>query len=231
MRPAAIRSAYAIGVVGRIGEALLEELVGAERYAAVFVATRGPLRSALGKLRPSPLNPQSPDLGTASPIDDVYCCIDLRPGFFGRDQAYLGASATDLPAIARLARASGAQRFVLIVALSPLDQLSAPEHGVRDYSELGLVGAGFETLVFLRPADEGHAGSGRAFERIVLAIGKALIAYLIPQSMQPLRPQVIARAALNAIDSLGPGVHVLNAPAIRKLLKPEARRAAPGSRL
>ena len=215
------RSAYAIGVVGRLGEAILEALIGCARYGAVHVATRAPLSSTLGKLQPCPLTLESSNAAISSPIDDVYCCTDLRPGFHGRDRAYLRATAADLPAIARLTRAAGAKRFVLVTALAPLDQLSAPERGVRDEFELALVEAGFGTLVLLRPADSGQPASGNPLERIVLGMGNVLAGYLIPQSMQPLRPSLVARAALEAVESLGPGTHVLNAPGIRKLLKLE----------
>ena len=77
---------------------------------------------------------------------------------------------------------------------------------------------GFETLVLLRPAETGRQSTGHPIERLMHAIGGTLASYLIPQSMQPLRPALIARAALEAPDRLGPGTHVLNASAILKLL-------------
>ncbi len=199
---------------------MLEALIGAVRYSTVYVATRSPLASTLGKLRPLPMVVQSPAT-IMSPIDDVYCCSELRPGFYGRDRAYVAVSAADLPAVARLTRAAGAQRFVLLTPLTPLHQLSAPGHGMRDEAELELVRAGFETLVVLRPADTGQPARGNLLERTALGIGGVLAAYLVPQSMQPLRPNLVARAAIEVLDSLGPGTHVLNAPAIRKLLKLE----------
>ena len=74
------------------------------------------------------------------------------------------------------------------------------------------------TPLVLRPADTGRPPTGHPFERVMHAIGGTLAGYLVPQSMQPLRPHLVARAALDAPDRLGPGTHVLNAPAIRELL-------------
>jgi hypothetical protein len=212
------RVAFAVGVVGRLGESLLEALISTQRYSLVHVATRAPLESTLGKLRPSLLTLRSSDIAIPSPIDDVYCCIDLRPGFYGRDRAYATITAADLPVLARLTRAAGAKRFALVAPLTPVDQLSAPGHGVRDMAELDLVQAGFETLVLLRPADSGRPVSANLFQRIALGIGGVLAAYLIPQSMQPLRPDLVARAAIESLERSGPGTHVMNAPAIRELL-------------
>ena len=215
------RTAFAAGVVGRLGEALIEALVGDERYASVYVATRAPLASTLGKLRPCPLTLQSPSAAIPSPIGDVFCCTDLRQGFFGRDRAYAQVTADDAPAIARLARAAGARRFVRLAPLTPVEQLNTTGYGVRNAAELELVKAGFETLVLLRPSDTGQPATGNPFARMALGIGRVLSGYLIPQSMQPLRPHLIARAALEALDCLGPGTHVLDAPALRELLARE----------
>jgi len=215
------RIALAVGVVGRLGEALLEALIGARRYSVVHVATRSPLESTLAKLQPLLLTLQSSSASVPSPIDDVYCCIGLRPGFYGRDRAYVTVTGAEVPAIARLARAAAAKRFALIAPLPALDQLSAPGHGVRDAMELELVRAGFETLVLLRPADSGRPSSGNPFERIARGLGGVLASYLIPQSMQPLRPELVARAAIEAMGGAGAGTHVMNAPAIRQLLKIE----------
>jgi hypothetical protein len=212
------RVALAVGVTGRLGESLLEALVGAARYSVVHVATRAPLESALGKLHPFPLTLRSSGTAVPSPIDDVYCCIGLQPGFYGRDRAYATPNPADLPMLARLARAAGARRFALLAPLTPIDQLSAPAGGVRDTAELELVKAGFETLVLLRPADSGRPPAANLFERIAVGIAGVLAAYLIPQSMQPLRPDLVARAAIEALERAGPGTHVMNAPAIRALL-------------
>jgi hypothetical protein len=212
------RTAFAIGVLGRLGEALLQALAGAPQYSTVYVATRAALVSSLGKLRPCMLALDSSGAAIPSPIDDVYCCMDFRPGLRGRDRAYFPATATDVPAIARLARGAGARRFVLVTPLTPLHQLTAPGRGMRDAAELELVKGGFQTLVLFRPSGTGEPASGNLFERIAAGIGGVLAGYLIPQSMQPLRPHLVARAALEAPDRLGPGTHVMDAPAIRRML-------------
>jgi hypothetical protein len=216
------RTAFAAGVVGRLGEALIEALVGDERYSSVYVATRAPLASTLGKLRPCPLTLQSSSAAIPSPIGDVFCCTNLRQGFYGRDRAYARVREDDVPAIARLARAAGARRFVLLTPLTPLDQLNTPGYGVRNTAELELIKAGFETIVLLRPSDTGQPATGNLFARMALGVGRVLSGYLIPQSMQPLRPHLVARAAVEALDCLEPGTHVLDAPAIRELLEREA---------
>ena len=211
------RVALALGVVGRFGEALLEALLSSPRYSRVQVATCAPLTSTLPKLEPLDLD--RPPGGRLPPgIDDVFCCVDQRPGFYGRDRAYLPMARSRLPDIAPLLRNAGAQRLVLLGALTPVEQLAAPQAGVQDEAELALVRSGFQTLVLLRPADTGRPSTGHPFERVMHAIGGTLAGYLVPQSMQPLRPHLVARAALDALDRLGPGTHVLNAPAIRELL-------------
>jgi hypothetical protein len=209
------RTAFASGVVGRLGEALIETLLASPTYSQVYVATRAPLTSTVPKLVPVTL-----DLETRFPgrIDDVFCCIDQRRGFYGRDRAYQSLSRKDIPEVARAVRNAHARRFVLITPLTPLDQLAAPIQGARDGTELQLIMAGFECLILLRPADTGEPVRANPLERIVHMLGEVLSGYLIPQSMQPLRPVLVARAACWAPDRLGPGTHVLNAPAIRKLL-------------
>lgn len=210
------RTALAAGVVGRLGEALLEALLASPRYRQVYVATRFELTSTLPELLPLAVDQhwQQP----LPEICDLYCCVDQRAGFYGRDRAYMPVDRAQLPAIMSAARRSGVSRFALLSGLAPLEQLSVPQGGLRDANELALVRAGFRTLVLLRPSESGHPGSGHPLERLMQTIGGTLAGYLIPQSMQPLRPGLVARAALDAMDRLGPGTHVLNAPAIRELL-------------
>lgn len=218
------RTALAAGVVGKLGEALLEALLASRRYDQVYVATRFPLTSTLAELRPLAVDQHwqqaLPEAG------DAYCCVDQHPGFYGRDRAYMPVDRAQLPPLAAAARRCGVSRFALLSGLAPLDQLSVPGAGLRDANDLALVRAGFRTLVLMRPAETGHPGPGHPFERLMQAIGGTLASYLIPQSMQPLRPGLVARAALDAMHRLGPGIHVLNAPAIRELLGRD-RHASP----
>ncbi|MEX0961042.1 MAG: hypothetical protein WDZ63_17330 [Burkholderiales bacterium] len=219
----ALRTALAIGTVGRLGEELINCLLETPAYASVHVAVEAPLRSMLPRLRPWQVAPGTfggltPATDIAMPrADDVYCCIDGTRTYFRRDRAYLPLTVEQLPALARTAARNGARRFVLLAPLSAFLQLSAPVGAAMHVREVDLVGLGFETLIVVRPTADYIAGQGNPLERLIAWGAKAVMEIIIPPRLQPLRARHIAQAAINAITDLGPGVHILGAARIAEL--------------
>lgn len=216
------RSALAIGTVGRTGEALINSLLAHPDYATVHVAVEAPLRSTLPRLRPWRIDPDAlARHGDAAdcalpPVDDVYCCIDGSRSHYGRDRAYVPVSAGQVPELARLAAAAGARRFILVSPLPAFLQMAAPAGGALHLREIGLIRLGFETLAILRPTEDFDRGRGNPLARLATWGAKAVLEIVIPRSLQPLRAQEIARAAIGAA-ALGPGVHILGPERIAAL--------------
>ena len=223
------RSALAIGTVGRIGEALINSLLEHPDYATVHVAVEAPLRSTLPRLRPWQITPDTlaehdAAAGLELPlVDDVFCCIDGSRSYFGRDRAYVPVLAQQVPALARLAARSGARRFVLLSPLPAFLQLSAAAGGAMHVREMELIGLGFETLVIVRPTANYATAPGNALARLVTWGAKAVMEIVVPQGLQPLRPQQIAQAAIHAA-TLGPGVHMIGGNQIASLASDQRRR-------
>lgn len=221
------RSALAIGTVGRTGEALINALLEHPDYATVHVAVEAPLRSTLARLRPWRIDPDAlachgDAAGSAlPPADDVYCCIDGRRSYFGRDRAYFPVAAQQLPVLARFAAAAGARRFILVSPLPAFLQLAAPAGGALHLREIDLIRLGFETLAILRPTTTGGGGRGNVLARLVARGASAMLEILMPQGLQPLSPHRIAQAAI-AAAALGPGVHMIGGDRIAALA-PEHR--------
>lgn len=216
------RSALAIGTVGRTGEALINSLLAHPDYATVHVAVEAPLRSTLPRLRPWRIDPDAlarpgdPAGCALPPVDDVYCYIDGSRSYYGRDRAYVPASAGQVPELARLAAAAGARRFILVSPLAAFLQLAAPAGGALHLREIDLIRLGFETLAILRPTTTGGGGRGNLLERLVARGASAMLDILMPQGLQPLSPHRIAQAALTAA-ALGPGVHLIGGDRIAAL--------------
>ncbi|MEO8628293.1 MAG: hypothetical protein ABI612_09370 [Betaproteobacteria bacterium] len=219
------RSALAIGTVGRIGEELLNTLLESAAYRSVSVAVEAPLQSMMPRLRPWQIGAAVLD-GVAEAalanvsmphVDDVFCCISDSRSHFKRDQAYVSVRAEQISALARLAVGQGAKRFVLLSPLSAFLQLSAAHDSVISLNEAALASMAFETIIIMRPtAEHAIAGSGW-LERLIGWGAKAIMEIITPQRLQPLRARQIAQAAVNAAQTLGPGLHVVTGQQIREL--------------
>jgi hypothetical protein len=215
------RSALALGVVGALGEELLAGLVGGGRYAVVHVAVEAPIATATARFRP-----WVPGDGVVV-ADDAFVCITGPETFVPKATPMQRVAAADSVAAARLARACGASRLVLVSPLPALLQLNAAAQALSSAAEVELAELGFETLLVIRPTEDGGAaprgwlpGLVRTFTRMVLDI-------MLPHRVQALRARTAALAILAAAESAGPGIHVLGARELAAIVEQTMPEALP----
>lgn len=223
-RPApAQRDVFVAGNVGVLGEKVLNHLLSSPLFSRVTVAARAPLRSAHARLAVHPLDMQHLDTAALPPgTQDVVCCISGQAGFHKRDDAYVPiAEAQVLPLAAAAARA-GAQRFLLVSPLSAWLQLSAAQAASFGAMELALMRMALPTVIVLRPSgDDERSAAGSLLDRFAAGWLAVLKGYLVPHSLQQLRSDVIARAAVHFLRSAEPGFKVISARDIHAWAYPD----------
>jgi hypothetical protein len=232
-----VRSALALGTVGRLGEELINCLLESPHYAAVKVGVEAPMQSMLQRLQPwlvpaaalSEVPGNTEDLAFPR-VDDVFCCFGDARSHFKRDQAYVMLRKEHILKLAQLAAGSGALHLIVIAPLSAFLQLTATASGLIDTLESQLAGIGFESLIIVRPAADYAKGRGNVIERLIAWGAKATLQIMIPPGLQPLRARQIAQAAVNAAQLLGPGVHIVGAEQIAALATPGVPVKAPRRR-
>jgi hypothetical protein len=211
------------GAVGRLGEALLNEVLARGGYAEVVALSEGDATVSLG-LRGLAIAPLH-----ALPSLDAVCiaqCDPDAPGarsFHGRDAPFVLVDPLAMPGIAAAAAAAGARRLVLIHPLAAWQQMSGLHLGLSGEAELRMAQMPFESVTVLRPLLQSTNAAGGLLRRVA-GVYMSLQFLMMPRSMPTLTSPQIARVAVDVLRRSEPGVHIMGAAQIDERL----RGVAPG---
>ena len=205
------RTALVAGCTGRLGEALLNAVLGSSAYERVYACTCMPLESSLRKLVAADVSRPMPA------VDDVYCLMAgaehamSGASYFGRDDAFAEYPAEQIAALATSTRAGGARRFALVSPLEVYLQSSVFAEALIDTAEQAVNDAGFEAFVILRPTMGERADpSGSIVERFMRWWFRQLT-HMIPTTLLPVRSVRVAAAAVEALTAQQTGRRVVTA--------------------
>ncbi|MFM2399568.1 MAG: hypothetical protein RL341_1725 [Pseudomonadota bacterium] len=210
------QSLYIAGAIGKFGEALIALAASQSRLAAVWVAVEQALPSTEAKVTPT--------FGKALPagVDAAVLVLsDAAAGltYYGRDAIYSRVTATDLLARATALKAAGVRRLALV---QPVDFWQQPE-SVRgllaSQDELAISLLGFEVLLVVRPPrqDDKPAAASR-LQRVVDTYLRQF-RWLAPARL-PLTHRDVAGFVIERLLAGEPGVHVIEAGELEKLIYP-----------
>jgi hypothetical protein len=219
------RTAWIGGATGRLGDALVEQVV-ARCYARVCVLGPHPMPTTVRGF-------ESVDLETlkavpgSRPCDDVYLLYDPRPLPPGVRPAFdpLPTPAA-VVAVAETAAAAGAMRLVLLAPLAAWQQLSAATRLLPQGLEAALAATSIATVIVMKPTREAAIRSLggprlRRFARFYLS----QLRFMLPSSSQVIRSVDLARIAVEQLTTAdAPGVRVIGLAAIEAAIA--ARRTA-----
>jgi hypothetical protein len=241
MRPApsSRRRALVAGAAGRLGEALLAQVVASPRYGAVTVLTEGPLTStvrglagaSLAQLLQAAAEQPQPDAGEL----DVFACWGDAEDPFGhaanrRDAVYASIIGTDaLRSVAAAAAALHTRRLLVLAPLVAWQQISAASRMLPQALEMELARLSIPSVIILRPTAEQQsvAAGGTRMQRFV-RFYLSQLRFMLPAASHSMRSDDIARAALAVMaESDAPGLHVVPLETIRRHAGRKQSRAAP----
>ena len=208
------RSALLAGATGLIGRALLSLLLNGESYHRVTVVARGPMRGIDAHPK---LDWTTVDFGRLPEpfpvVDDVYIALGTTIKVAGSEAAFRRVDFDAVLATARLARAAGARRVIVVSALGADAGSSVFYNRVKGEMERAVAALGYETVVFARPSllvgDRGALGQPvRAGERWALRLLRPVLG-LVPAGLRPIDAGDVARAMLRAAIEAEPGLRIL----------------------
>lgn len=147
-------------------------------------------------------------------VDWVFCALGTTIRQAGSQAAFRQVDFDYALQIAQLARAEGAQRFMLVSALGASARSSVFYNRVKGELEEAIKAIGFEHVSVAQPSLlVGERTEVRLGERIGLMFG-----FLMPARYKPVRVEQVA-AGLIASGAAGkPGWHVLNNISLRRML-------------
>lgn len=192
------------GATGLVGGYLLRRLLAHPSYSQVEILVRheSPVRDP--KLTQRIVDFARLDAGVQGIApDDVFCCLGSTIRQAGSKEAFRRVDYDYPLALARLAKAVGAGKFLMISALGADPKSAVFYNRVKGEVEQAIAAVGLPAAYFFRPSLLlGPRAESRPGEKIGIAIGK-LIAPLLIGGLRKYRP-------IHAVTVAAAMVHVAN---------------------
>lgn len=220
---AALRRAFIIGNVGKLGDELLNVLLESPQYGRVAVGVRKAMRSHVEKLEPLHVPQDHASWNPAEQLkwvpEDLFLCIEPEvKSFWKIGKPYMPVTSAWAAGIALRMRAAGARRIVVITPLEALLQMGMPS-AIHSEDEMAIVDAGYERVLVMRPSEDSRR---EAEEGFLPAVGgvvtRTLASYMTPKSLQPVRVRRAAQVAVETLGTMADGIQVIGAARLRELI-------------
>lgn len=202
------RTALVAGASGLVGSELLAALLTDARYSAVLCVGRRRLALAHPKLTQQVVDFQA--LPVLAPVDDVYIALGTTLKVAGSQAAMRTLDVDAVVALARAARAAGAQRLGVVSSMGANARSSIFYTRIKGEMEEALVHLGFAQTVIAQPGQlsgprEALGQPDRVAERLALKL-MAWLKPLVPANYQPIAAKRVALALLGTLARDTPGV-------------------------
>lgn len=194
------RRALVAGGTGLVGSKLLGQLSVDQRYSQVITLTRRPVASA-AKVETRVVAFDNLEGCDCSPVDDAFCCLGTTRRDAGSAETFRRVDFDYIVAYARMAKRSGARRFLLVSSIGANANSSLLYPQVKGQTEAAVRALDFAVVGIVRPSFlVGHRATRRAGEAAMIAITN-LISPILAGPLRPYRP-VRAEAVANALVQL-----------------------------
>ena len=147
------RSALIAGATGAVGRHVLSMLLAEPRYNEVHVLSRRPLAHEEAGLHVHEIDFDQLDRHSALfDVDDVFCCLGSTMKQAGSKKAFEKVDHDYVVALARLADAAHARRFIMISAVGANPRAMAFYSRVKGRAERDVLDVGPPTIHIIRPS-------------------------------------------------------------------------------
>lgn len=208
---------YIAGATGKFGEALLAQAVAHAQVREVMVAVQQALPSTEAKM--TPVLPQAlPERAQAAVL--VLSDADEPPSYYGRDAVYVRVTDANLLEQVQALVLKKVARLALVQPMDFWQQPDAVRGLLASEEELAISMLGFECLLIVRPArTEGRFVGGSRLRRLV-NLYLSQFRWLAPARL-PLTHRDVAHFVVDQLLTCTPGVHVIEAGQLEKLIYPD----------
>lgn len=218
------------GATGLVGQQLLRLLAQDDGIGHVRALMRRP--ATLAQWLPAPLTARLAPGKVSLPVVDfdqlathselfradwVFCALGTTIRQAGSQAAFRKVDFDYPLQVARLARAQGAQRFLLVSAVGASARSRVFYSRVKGELEDAVRALGFESVTFAQPSTLiGDRADVRPGERLALKLG-----FLTPAAYKPVHDWQVAQGLWRAAHEGRPGVHTLDNISMRRQKQPQ----------
>jgi uncharacterized protein YbjT (DUF2867 family) len=212
------RAAVVAGGTGLIGSTLLQLLGTDTNYHRVTTLARRDVPVPTGVTLQRVDFERLDEAVLPDVVDDAFCCLGTTRKAAGSAEAFRHVDFDYLVAFAKLAKRSGAKRFLLVSSVGASARSSALYTRTKGEGEEAIKAIGFTTVVILRPSFlMGNRAEARAGEAIAISVGRAIGPLLIGplRRYAPVESTAVARTLVEAAATAAAGVTVIESDRIR----------------
>jgi uncharacterized protein YbjT (DUF2867 family) len=208
-------TAWLAGGTGLVGGELLRQLLDDPQFSRVLAVGRRPLTLEHPKLAQARLDFASPAAFDAlEPPAVAFSCLGTTIKKAGSREAFRAVDHEAVLAFARAARKKGAGVFVHVSSLGTDVRSRAFYLSVKGEVERDVARVTFPSVYALRPSMlDGRREERRPAEAVGLVVMRALGPLL--GRYRPTKVEAVARVMIASAKGAAPGVHVIEADAIR----------------
>jgi len=199
-----MKNALIAGAAGLVGGYLLRRLLAHPSYARVEILVRRELPIRDPKLTQhivefARLSDGAPGVAP----DDVFCCLGTTIRKAGSEEAFRRVDYDYPLALARLAKAAGAGKFLMVSALGADPKSAVFYNRVKGEVEQAIAAIGLPAAYSFRPSLlTGPRAEHRPGEKIGIAVGKLIAPLLIGalRKYRPIHADTVAAAMVYAAN-------------------------------
>ena len=209
--------ALVAGGTGLVGGTLLRLLAGDPRYQSVTSLVRRdvPLPSRVIAQR---ADFEQLDELILQHVDDAFCCLGTTLRDAGSAEAFRRVDLDYVAAFARLAKRSGAKRFLMVSSLGASSRSPLLYPRTKGESEAAVATLGFTTVVIVRPSFlTGARDRQRAGETLAVRLGQWIRPVLIGplRKYAPVEATAVARTLATQAATAPAGITIIESNEIR----------------
>ncbi len=215
------RTAMLAGATGLTGQQLLKQLLADARYAEVQALVSKHAFAPHAKLSEHIVDFAA--LPKLPKIDDAFCCLGTTIKMAGSKAAFRTVDFDYVVKVARAAKKSGAQRFMVMSSLGANSKSSIFYSRIKGEMEEALQELGFAELHIFQPSFlVGNRAEARPSERFGIAAFQLISPLLFgpARKYRAIEPTDVARAMISAAWSHNAGAHVYLSDEIQKMAAP-----------
>jgi hypothetical protein len=207
------------GADSRLGERILERLLGSGAYSRIHVLTSDAMRSTEKRLDAITF-----DEWTVR-VDHVIAVIDDRDPTFAppaprkRTEIFSTLAIDDVPGLARRAEALGVGRFMLVTPIDPWSRPAALYAQLSNAMEAELSRLRFEALLLVRPSQQGgRRRQGHLVQRFLGLLVDTMRGLMVGKH-PPMTLDGTAQAIIKAMFESPGGLTIIETERLHEVLK------------
>jgi uncharacterized protein YbjT (DUF2867 family) len=213
-----MRTALLVGASGLVGRELLDLLLSDSVYEKVVVLTRKPLSIDNAKYQNHVVDfDRLTEYYKDIVAQDIFCCLGTTMRVAGSKDAFKKVDYTYPLEIAKLAKAAGAEQYLLVSALGSNEKSSIFYNKVKGEVEQAIGALNYQSFKVFRPSlllgNRSEQRNGEDAAKIFYKI----FGFIIPAKYKAIEASTVATAMLMAAKLRRPGMIVYESDTMRKM--------------